>query len=347
MKKHLVVICLGAALILQGQVLAQPGFPKSDYPSLSLTELAQILRPNDAQGMALGLTGAAYREGLFSTYTNPAGLRLDNLTVAYSHIPAAGSFSGMLFNQEAFALGLPVSKSITLGAHFFNLNLGKIELTDRFGNAIGEERIGVREAQLSGAARLGFKQSMIALGLNTKYLEIYLPGLNAHSFLVDAGMRYRLDTEKARYALAVSVSNLGEELKHGRYSLGAPIRLLRSGLSVGTVPRPEADVGVMATLEYQRSLRDEERYSRWNHLGLGVELQLLNHLYSRLGYSFDFADVSERAKIDGFTYGLGFHTPRKIKVGVPIDLSLHYGKGLTDYRQLDTNVITIALGLDM
>ncbi|MCK6562129.1 hypothetical protein HUU39_01310 [candidate division KSB1 bacterium] len=347
MRKHLVVICLWAALALQGQALAQPGFPKSDYPSLSLTDLAQILRPNDAQGMALGLTGAAYREGLFATYTNPAGLRLDDLTVAYSHIPAAGSFSGMLFNQEAFALGLPVSESITLGAHFFNLNLGTIELTDRFGNAVGEERIGVREAQLSGAARLGFKQSMIALGLNTKYLEIYLPGLNAHSFLVDAGMRYRLDTEKARYALAVSVSNLGEELKHGMYSLGAPIRLLRSGLSAGTVPRPEANVGVMATLEYQRSLRDEERYSRWNHLGLGVELQFLNHLYSRLGYNFDFADVSERAKIDGFTYGLGFHTPRKIKVGVPIDLSLHYGKGLTDYRQLDTNVITIALGLEL
>jgi len=138
----------------------------------------------------------------------------------------------MLFNQEGFALGLPVSKSITLGAHFFNLNLGKIEITDRFGNVIGEERSGVREVQLCGAARLDFKQSMIALGLNTRYLEIYLPGLHANSFLVDAGMRYRLDTEKARYAPAVSLSNLGEELKQGMYPLGAPIRLLRSGLSL-------------------------------------------------------------------------------------------------------------------
>jgi len=160
-------------------------------------------------------------------------------------------------------------------------------------------------------------------------------------------MRYRLDTEKARYAPAVSLSNLGEELKQGMYPLGAPIRLLRPGLSVGTLPRPEADLGVMATLEYQRSQRDEERFSRWNHLGLGVELQFLNHLYSRLGYNFDFADVHERAKINGFTYGLGFNTPRQIKIMLPIDLSLYYGKGLIDYRHLDTNVITIALGLEL
>jgi len=59
MRRHLVVSCLWAALILQGQALVQSDFPNSDYPSLSLTDLTQILRPNDAQEMALGLTGAA------------------------------------------------------------------------------------------------------------------------------------------------------------------------------------------------------------------------------------------------------------------------------------------------
>jgi hypothetical protein len=66
----------------------------------------------------------------------------------------------------------------------------------------------------------------------------------------------------------------------------------------------------------------------------------------RLGYNFDFADIDDDAKIKGITYGIGFTTPRKMKFVFPMDLSLNYGRGLTDYRDLDANVISITLGID-
>jgi hypothetical protein len=70
---------------------------------LPMSAVAQILRPNDSQGIALGLTGVSYREGLFSTYSNPAGLKLDNFRFSFSHIPATKRFGSVGVNQEAFA----------------------------------------------------------------------------------------------------------------------------------------------------------------------------------------------------------------------------------------------------
>lgn len=56
---------------------------------LPISSLAQIMRPNDSQGIALGLTGASYPEGLFSPYSNPAGLSfLSKFELAFSHIPS-------------------------------------------------------------------------------------------------------------------------------------------------------------------------------------------------------------------------------------------------------------------
>lgn len=71
------------------------------------------------------------------------------------------------------------------------------------------------------------------------------------------------------------------------------------------------------------------------------------NLFGRLGYSFDLEEVAAGAKIDGLTYGLGFKTPQKIKLIFPLDLSLDYGRGIGDYRDLDANVIAIVLGVDI
>ena len=88
---------------------------------IPMSSVPQILWPNDAQGVALGLTGVSYREGLFSTYTNPAGLRFDEVQFAFSHIPESNYYRDMKFNQEAFGLGFPLKSGCMLGLHYFYL----------------------------------------------------------------------------------------------------------------------------------------------------------------------------------------------------------------------------------
>lgn len=315
-------------------------------PFGSLSAAAQILRPNDAPGIALGLTGAAYREGLFSTYTNPAGLQCHDFNLSFSHIPGVSRFDGTTFNQEAFGLGLPVARNLTVAAQFFNLNLGKFEVTDIHGNQIDEKWAGVRELQIAIATQFTTKQNVFSFGVSAKYLDLYFPELGADGFLLDAGVRYKRNHAKMWYALGVAISNLGDELKHEGFALDKPVRLLRAGFALGTRESNNADLGFMSTVEYQKSVKQEEFYSGWQHLGIGGELRLLNHLFGRLGYSFDLEEAAAGAKIDGLTYGLGFKTPQKIKLIFPMALSLDYGRGIVDYRNLDANVIAIVLGVD-
>jgi hypothetical protein len=215
-----------------------------------MSAVAQILRPNDSQGIALGLTGVSYREGLFSTYSNPAGLKLNNFRFSFSHIPATKTFGSVGVNQEAFAIG-------------------------------------------------------------------------------------------------VSISNLGNEIKHNDFTLDKPFQLLRLGLAAGKMANSDSSLGLMGTIEYQKSLNDDELHAEWNHLGIGLELQFARYLFGRLGYNLDLSDVDKDDKIRGLTYGLGFNTPAKIKLIVPVDLSLNYGRGITDYRGLDSNVVSVDVGFDL
>ncbi len=109
----------------------------------------------------------------------------------------------------------------------------------------------------------------------------------------------------------------------------------------------DSNLGLMCTIEYQKSMNDEKIYTNWNHLGMGIEFQFINYLFGRLGYNSDFSHIDKDAKIKGFTYGIGFITPRKIKIVFPMDLSLNYGRGIADYRNLDANIISIVLGFDL
>ena len=111
MKIKLLLFCLLLGLIES----------KTQASYINMSAIPQILWPNDAQGVALGLTGVSYREGLFSTYTNPAGLRFDEVQFAFSHIPESNYYRDMKFNQEAFGLGFPLKSGCMLGLHYFYL----------------------------------------------------------------------------------------------------------------------------------------------------------------------------------------------------------------------------------
>jgi hypothetical protein len=79
---------------------------------------------------------------------------------------------------------------------------------------------------------------------------------------------------------------------------------------------------------------------------MGIELQFTGLMFGRLGYNFDFANIGKDSKIIGMTYGIGFNTPKRIKIILPVHLSLNYGRGISDYRELDVNVISITLGFN-
>lgn len=320
---------------------------KSLATTIPLSAIAQILRPNDSQGIAMGLTGVSYREGLFSTYSNPAGLKLDNFKFSFSHIPATSTLSNMNFNQEAFSIGLPINKNLMFSLHFFNLYFNEMEAYDLNFNLIAKKRSGIREFKISGSRLFFINQSVFSFGLSIKYLQFYWPALDANSLLVDTGIRYRINQKRIWYSFGISMNNLGKELKHDGFTVDKPIKLLRSGITVGNMEKLDSNLGLMCTIEFQRSMMDEKGYAKWNHLGIGLEFQFMNHLFGRLGYNFDLSDSDEDPKIKGFTYGIGFNTPRKIKIVFPMDLSLNYGRGIADYRNLDANVISITLGFDL
>ena len=75
-----------------------------------------------------------------------------------------------------------------MAAHFFNLNLGKFEVTDIHGNQIDEKWAGVREFQFAVATQFTAKRNVFSFGVSAKYLDLYFPELGAGGFLLDAGV---------------------------------------------------------------------------------------------------------------------------------------------------------------
>ena len=84
------------------------------FSQSNILEIPYTFRPSDARGTALGLTGTAYSEGLFSIYTNPAGLSfMKKAMISYSHYPkikyGIDDKKGR-YNQENLGLALRINK---------------------------------------------------------------------------------------------------------------------------------------------------------------------------------------------------------------------------------------------
>jgi hypothetical protein len=311
---------------------------------IPMSAVPQILRPNDAQGIALGLTGVSYREGLFSTYTNPAGLKFEEAEFAFSHIPESNYYGDMKLNQEAFALGFPLKSGYMLALHYFFLNYGEYNTYDYISDKHKKIRAGYSEFQLSASKIFISHKNQLSFGINVKYVKYTFPPIDARTLLIDIGMRCRFNLKKTWNSFGISVSNLGKELEDDGYKLQEPVKLLRIGITNGT---DAADLSYLYTIEYQRSLNKKKTHILWNHLGIGVELRILKTMFCRLGYSFDFADIDNDDKAKGLTYGMGFKTPKKIKILVPLNISLNYGKGIAKYVHLNSNVVSVMVGFEM
>lgn len=312
---------------------------------IAVIEFPQTIRPSDAQGIALGLTGSSYHEGLFSIFSNPAGLSfLKRINTCFSHLPATDYGSENLFNQEAFGIGIPVCNRIFVSLNYLTFYYGKLSYYDEYGNEF-EGKSGLKIFTFSASTLISKGENYFSFGINAKYYDEKISDFKANVFWFDVGARYKKEFVNNKHiAFGVSLTNLGNDLKadNGVFVI-EPMRLLRVGFSHQTSEFKYTNMSILGTIEYQKSLR-KENY-RWNRLGTGLELQFLNHLFARIGYNFDLEDVKN--KYQGCTYGIGFRTPQKLSVKIPIYLSLSYGRGIQMYRSFDQNVVAVEIGFDI
>jgi len=312
--------------------------------------IPQILRPGDPNSVALGMTGAAYRTGVLSPFSNPAGLAdLNHMEFCFSYSP---SIKHYLFeepfsigNQETFALSIPLSSGYTIGASFFHMNCGN----DKSPTTGKEEKAFIRQFRLSIARKIAF----LNLGSSIKYLkQNYFNFAKVTSWRFDIGIRAHWDflseTKKNKWlSIGISLQNLGPDINYkfsyniDTYSEPAP-KFLRLGIATGTTGNQRTISTFMITVEYQHVLNKNDY--KWNHLGTGLELRFFKHLYGQIGYNFELKKKNNTSFPDykGFTYGFGFRTPGKISHKFPLQLEIAYGQGVK-IGYLDVSNIMILL----
>jgi len=310
------------------------------FPQGRLGEAPQTVRLSSAQGTAMGLTGAAYSEGLFSVAANPAGLAfLKKLELGFSHYPGVSSSDDEeYFNQETFAVALRVHNNTVVSFNCLHFDYGN-------------EGSGLRIPGVSASHLITWGQNLFSLGMTAKYFDERIDDFKANVFWFDVGARYKLlGANRESLSLGLSLSNVGKDLKdESGFVFATPLKLLRAGMAYQTRRIGDSILNMLATIEYQRSLRKEEtsrysQYYRWHHLGTGLEARFSDYLFGRIGYNFDLADVENKTR--GLTYGLGFTTPEKFSKSIPIFVSLSYGRSLMRLRDYDQNAFNVEIGFE-
>lgn len=303
-------------------------------------EMPLTVRLSSAQGTALGLTGVSYSEGLFAPALNPAGLVfLKRLELGFSHYPGYSSVGDReYFNQETFAVALRLLNTTVVSLNYLYIDYGNV------GSGLKIPSVSIARLITSG-------QHLFSLGMTAKYYDERIDDLKVNVFWFDVGVRYKLlGANRESLSLGFSLSNFGNDLKdENGFVWAKPLKLLRAGISYQTARLGGSILSLLATAEYQMSLR-KERYSeyseyyRWHHLGTGLEMRLADHLFGRIGYNFDLADVRE--KMRSLTYGIGFATPEKFSKSIPLFFSFSYGRGQMRFRDYYQNVLNVEAAVD-
>lgn len=301
-----------------------------------------MVRPNDTRGIALGLTGSSYNDGLFSIYTNPAGLSfINNYNLGYSHIPSTQMGSKGIFKQDVFGFGIKVVEDICLGFNYLNINYGEMSYYDDHGN-LQEGKSGLEIFYFSASKLITLGKNYLSIGGNVKYYNDRISYFKANVIWFDIGVQYRKELKSNNFfTLGISVTNIGNDLKDDNdFTVVRPIKLLRLGMSYNTPQLKSSNLNLLGTIEYQKSLREDEyNYNRWNHVGSGIEIKFKNNIFGRIGYNYDLENVEHKTR--GLTYGFGFVTPIEIFTRLPFYLSLSYGRSIKNFHRLDQNVISV------
>jgi len=313
-----------------------------------------MIRPQDPVTSAMGLTGVAYRSGSLAVLTNPAGLSfLYETELAGVHVPAQDQ--GLIpenrpqyLNQESVAIGHPFH-GFVLGGMFLYYNLGSSSEGQEDGTSASHF---VRMYQVSCSRRFSFGENCeLSTGLNLKRIENKLAHKHGVGYLGDIGFQIH-HTQDTRVLMAgLSVSNLGPDIRYKMHldtEYETPLQLLRIGAAARFLNQLQFfQTDILAALEYQRNLNEDQIYfQNWELLSGGVECRVFKFLFVRMGMVLDLETDRNRDSIEGFTFGLGFHTQIPFESMPPLHLELDYGRGL-DISDLNQNMISLTLGYDL
>ena len=278
-----------------------------------LCRYVSFFRPNDSRGVALGLTGASYQEGVLAYDSNPAGLAFIKASqFAYSHYPSE-SYRRYRFNQDYIAIAIPVGNNTALGFSNSHLYLG--------------DGSGINDIIFSLSKLFQTNKHFISVGINMNYQFNYSDSNSEGSLFFDAGFRYKILNDNYLQAIGLSISNFNHEYQN---------YLLKSGFAIGINNIGKKNIDLLGIVEYQGYINGNS-FDNWNSIGTGIELQFHDYLSMRIGYNIDL-DYHE---YQGVTYGFSFRSPDKIDIFKPFHLTLSYGQGINDYLKM--NVISILL----
>ncbi len=327
-------------------------YPEYFYP--------QHLRPSDPAMAALGYTGTAHRDGLFASFSNPAGLiNIDRFEIAYTHLPSHKMpyFSSMVsedfFGQYTFSIGIPINEYFALGLHYFDLNMGETVAGDETGAIYKKDYTGIRQFQLSLSSKLNLNNSSaILFGSNIKYLQNFYNILDGNVLLFDIGLRSEWISENNKISFGIAVTNLGGKIKYTeRFFYGEEelINMFKLAVAIKNsksyMQKSKNRVNYMLTVEYQKSINSYHS-NLWKTLGFGLELEFFSHLSGQLGYIADLYEDDHTYDFEGFTYGLSLDTPEDINIFIPLRCSLAYGRGI-NLGAIDSNIISISISSNL
>lgn len=312
---------------------------------------SQIQIFSDPEGASLGNSGVAYKNAVWASLSNPAGLAgLGKWQISFSRIPSTSRSralsQGDFFNQNAVALGLTLPKEFAAGMSVIFLDLGGPQFFDPKNGKIIKRSSDIQQWQGTLARRFHW----LFLGVNVKYVDRDLGPTSSSAWMFDFGAQMRVElgsilNRAGWVSMGVSISNLSSGFEFESQA-AAPraetvteptLKLLRLGLAGGARALSAKQRRVlsqfMGTLEYQRVVSD---YGAWDHLVGGLELEFLHHLSGRMGYNLDLRDekLSDGSSFyQGLTYGIGLKTHGNLQ------FEIAYGRGV---RIGNLNVHTFA-----
>ncbi len=316
----------------------------------------QHIRPSDPAMAALGYTGTAHRDGLFASFSNPAGLiNIDRFEIAYTHLPShkMSYFPSMVsedfFGQYTFSLAIPINQYLKVGLYYFNLHLGETGPSIFAPSNTEKEDFGIRQFQLSFSTKVNVNEKFaISFGSNIKYLQDLYNYYDGNVLLFDLGCRSEWTGEKTIFSLGAVFTNIGSKIKYEVNSFSFEedaIKLFKMAMAIRSSTLYQKESGntydYMFTIEYQKSINAFWN-NAWKTLSGGLELTFFSHLFGQIGYIYDLRDIDPDSEFKGLTYGFGFETPENIDLIIPIKLSLSYGHGIKQ-GLLDSNIISISI----
>lgn len=266
--------CLAAVSLLL--LLLQPA-PRHAMAAAGETGFASLKLGVGARPMGMGSAYVALADDPTATYWNAAGLagvRSTQITVMHNEWIQD-------FRQEFAAVGAPLGKG-TLGFAFSGFYTSEpLEGRDDVGNPTGD--VGFNDITMTAAYARPLAAGLDA-GLAVRYLREMIADIDATTFAVDLGARYRVRATGLSFGAAIQ--NLGGDPTLDQESFQLPMTF-RAGAAFSHALSSLHSTGTIST-EVRKARAEDARFH------VGGELSYRDRLALRAGgkFGYDAEDVS-------------------------------------------------------